>query len=471
VVGVRVKEYREGVFIGEIQRDFQFQVTVCTPAVNALVGNSSQIDVNKFDVISCGKDTVSFINHSYYKNKIKTTNWEFYINNDTIKSNDWNAKIGFPGEGEYDGKLYLNRYDKCRDTAHIKVHLYPAIHADFDYKHDSCSVDSILFSNKSFAESGKIDKTSWNFGNGNNSILKDPKLHYENAGKYHVSLIVEDKNKCRDTAETFINYYPVADHITVKPSRYLACTPAAIKFLNFSTPFEKSYEISWDFGDGKIDTSFEPMHVYNEAGLYTVNVHIKSPNGCELDGFYSDWIEVRESPLADFDFSPTVINIIKPEVSFINNSENGKAYQWDFNSGERSFEFEPIYTFPDTGEYKVMLVVKAENHCTDTIIKNIYINSDVKIFYPNAFSPNGDGVNDDFVNEAAFPKYIRNFNLLIFDRWGGLVFTSKDPQLGWQGSKFNSGSILPQGVYVYKYNYTNPNGKVFNGKGFVTLIK
>jgi hypothetical protein len=63
------------------------------------------------------------------------------------------------------------------------------------------------------------------------------------------------------------------------------------------------------------------------------------------------------------------------------------------------------------------------------------------------------------------------YNLTIWDRWGGRIFESDDPLETWIGSKFNSGGILPQGIYVYKYRYSSLKDGLITGKGFVTLIK
>ena len=73
------------------------------------------------------------------------------------------------------------------------------------------------------------------------------------------------------------------------------------------------------------------------------------------------------------------------------------------------------------------------------------------IFIPNAFSPNGDGLNDIFLTVAT-SDYIQKFHMLIFDRWGGQIFESDDIMLGWDGTK--AGTPLPGGMYTYKITYS-----------------
>jgi len=84
---------------------------------------------------------------------------------------------------------------------------------------------------------------------------------------------------------------------------------------------------------------------------------------------------------------------------------------------------------------------------------------------PNAFSPNGDGVNDTFdVGNGVFT----NFQMLIFNKWGGLVYKGNDPTSGWDGSI--SGQEAPSGTYLYKISYLKSGVEIVS-TGTVTLIR
>lgn len=471
VVGVIVKEYRNGKLIGAVQRDFQFQVTNCVPAVNAVIDNSNQVDVDEFELLACGVDTFTFKNISYYRDKVKSTYWEFNIDGKKIISTDWDATIVFPGIGTYKGKLVLNKGVNCQDSAKITIKVFPGINADFEYEYDTCAIDTFYFFDKSISGAGPIQKWYWDFGNGFDSNLKNPTYFYDKSGKYNARLIVEDENKCRDTSFTILSYFPLASKIEIEPSRYLGCTPTIIHFDNKTRNFTGDYDIIWDFGDGDTSSDFSPTHSYKNAGIYSVTIKITSPLGCVLKGVNTDLVEIRKSPIADFTYTPLNPSITKSEISFENNSIYGKSYLWNFGNGDISLDFEPKYIYKDTGNYNIMLVTTSENHCADTLFKSIFISSDINMFFPNAFTPNGDGTNDEFVGKFLFPNYILDYNITIWDRWGGLVFQSNDPTETWKGSKFNTGGVLPQGVYVYKYNYKSPSGKIFGDKGVVTIVK
>lgn len=470
VLGVQVKEYRNGVLIGTIQRDFQFNVIDCYQAVNAVIGNSKLVDDKEFEVFVCGQDTVKFKNKSHDINKIVNQEWIFDINGTKITSMDWEPSIVFPGPGSYFGKLILNKGIKCSDSASINVRIYPAIKADYSFKFDSCNIKPITFNNLSYSEAGPLTGWKWNFGDNTTGSDFSPTHQFE-IGDFKVRLIVQDKNNCKDTLDKNIKFFPVPEELEIYPSKFLSCQPANINF-NTSIPDKyNSYSFNWNFGDGSFGNEIHPLHHYENPGDYTATLKLISPTNCSIENDINNPITVKESPIADFDYTPQQITITNPTIQIINLSKGGTYHLWDFGTGDISYEFEPKYTYLDTGLYYITYIVTSENRCTDTLSKRVEILPELTMFFPNAFTPNGDGKNDYFFGKTLNVKYIKDFKIVIFDRWGGLVFESNDPQEYWNGAKFNSGNILPQGVYVYNYSYKTTKNKKIENKGFVTIVK
>lgn len=120
--------------------------------------------------------------------------------------------------------------------------------------------------------------------------------------------------------------------------------------------------------------------------------------------------------------------------------------------------------FSEAGTYPVALVVTNKWGCSDTIIKPIVVGEDFSLYVPNAFTPNGDGLNDTF-----FPKGhgILKYNLAIFDRWGEKLFTTSDFLQAWDGTF--KGAACKNDVYVWKINVTMPDSKLKTYTGHVTL--
>jgi gliding motility-associated-like protein len=91
-------------------------------------------------------------------------------------------------------------------------------------------------------------------------------------------------------------------------------------------------------------------------------------------------------------------------------------------------------------------------------------------FLPNAFTPNADGRNDVYRGAGIFFG-VEQYEMLIFNRWGECVFESKDPYVGWNGQKSNTGFRCPAGVYPVVVHITGERGKKFTYTGVATLVE
>jgi gliding motility-associated-like protein len=96
----------------------------------------------------------------------------------------------------------------------------------------------------------------------------------------------------------------------------------------------------------------------------------------------------------------------------------------------------------------------------------VSIRIDAVLVFPNAFSPNYDGLNDTFSVKANF---IQDFHLQVFSRWGILVYDSTDPNASWDGTY--KGEIVPAGEYIYAIEGADTIGKKINQKGILTIIR
>ncbi|HBF87665.1 MAG TPA: hypothetical protein DDX39_03400 [Bacteroidales bacterium] len=90
-----------------------------------------------------------------------------------------------------------------------------------------------------------------------------------------------------------------------------------------------------------------------------------------------------------------------------------------------------------------------------------------RVFVPDAFTPNGDNVNDRLFAYVTFPS-LSDFIFEIYDRWGNVVFQTDNPQLGWDGKK--NDKKVEQGVYVYHVKFSTAENQVFECSGSVTLF-
>ncbi len=191
--------------------------------------------------------------------------------------------------------------------------------------------------------------------------------------------------------------------------------------------------------------------------------------GCEvLDAFFVD----REpAPLAAFvtdPFTNDTLLLSDEPIAFINQSQFAVTYFWEFGDGAGSDEFSPFHTYRNTGIFPVQLIAYDERFlCPDTANLNLVVIPPGSIYFPNAFTPNGDGHNEYFypVGEG-----IVSLELTIFDRWGHVIRRINGIDAKWDGT-MESGNAVQEGVYVYVAQVRLNDGTVFKRAGTATLIR
>jgi gliding motility-associated-like protein len=179
--------------------------------------------------------------------------------------------------------------------------------------------------------------------------------------------------------------------------------------------------------------------------------------------------------MADFVPSPQPADLFRTDISFIDaSSVDVVAWAWNFGQdgvpGTSDQEF-PTVHFPDdaAGTYPVQLVVTNVHGCTDTIIRMVVIDGYYALYAPNAFTPDGDGVNDTWIPRIRDQDQ-RLYQVRVFDRWGEEVWASTDPGKGWDGRL--DGELLKTGVFVWKLETREANTSVRHMYiGHVSLLK
>jgi gliding motility-associated-like protein len=144
------------------------------------------------------------------------------------------------------------------------------------------------------------------------------------------------------------------------------------------------------------------------------------------------------------------------------------AWEWEFGDGKKSSERDPIHIFSKAGEYEVKLKGYDIFGCSTVESNKVQVTSPTEmIVIPNAFSPNGDGLNDTF-----FPKLraVTSFQLEVFNTWGEKIYiTNSLESKGWDGTY--KGQLAPAGNYIYRITYTAMDGQLVNRSGGITLIR
>lgn len=470
VVGICVEEYRGGVLVGQIVRDFQFNVVECNPTVLVSIESDSLSGPKSFVFNLCGETEMEFVNQSIREDKIVSYEWIMDMNNgtfDTVITRD--AFYAFPDLGTYEGTLILNKGTECADTAEITVNVYPETIADYSFAFDSCIAGPITFNNLSTTLSNSIDSYYWDFGEGTSTDI-NPSFEFLTPGIKNVLLSIEDENGCIETIEKDVRYFPVPETLIAVPSNFVGCTPANVTFDNLSIPIDTTYTTIWDFGDGTTGDELSPSHLYENEGVYTVQLDVVSPIGCTADRTFPNLITIKASPVADFDCTPEEFNSIDNEIFLFDMSTDADRLQWIIPGVGVSTESNPTFALPDTGIYEINLVAVHLSGCPDTLTKLIDVKPLDNLYFPNAFTPNNDGKNDDFKG-VGLVEGLSDYQLVVWNRWGESIFTTNDVYTGWNGQDNNVGQQSPTGTYIYTYSYSSGRGEKQEGQGKIILLR
>ncbi len=268
-------------------------------------------------------------------------------------------------------------------------------------------------------------------------------------------------------------------HAVIVPDVLGGCVPVTINFGDSSTANVATAH--WDFGDGSTadlttaDASIS--HQFTKAGNnIPVTLSIVFLNGCADNT--STTVTVSQVPSADFIFDPKPASSLDPLITFTNKSTNASTYHWDFgvlglpdisvNEDEAVW-----FNTPDGDTLPVTLIAK-NAVCADTIVKDVYIKGEFTLYVPNAFTPNGDGKNDLFYPGGRNHQCstCTNYEFMIFDRWGEVIFKSTTVDEPWNGRRANNMREAEIDVYVWRLSYTNSfTGKPGTQIGRVTLLR
>ena len=274
----------------------------------------------------------------------------------------------------------------------------------------------------------------WNFGDGSTSTNFSPDHVYLYSGTYDVILIT-NPGGCADTMQQ-----------SVTVSR-----PPVVNFSNqsncsFDVQFQNATDsaaiFNWDFGDGTTSTDLSPAHTYSTIGGQDVTLIGMNASGC------ADTITMHIEVVV---FAPAVFvpsyDTCFMQAQFISTAVNSMNYYWDFGDGTSSNEAGVIHNYPFAGNFNLLFITNGGTACADTLAE-VFDAAPVpehSYYIPNCFTPNGDGLNDRFSVLDFGNCYV--YHLMIFNRWGQLIFETSDLYESWDGKY--KGQSVPEDVYAY----------------------
>ncbi len=276
----------------------------------------------------------------------------------------------------------------------------------------------------------------------------------------HYELVVQNSYGCIDSAPVLLKVRPKLHIKAVADPSTLCFGQPFILYSKSNGGDSLHYQYQWVNDNQSADsTIIKP----SQSGWHKV---ILSDNCSASNGIDSVYVTVIQPAKAAFVYVPAQRIKVNQNVSFQNQSSYAAKYLWKFDINDTSNIVSPDHIYTDSGEYKITLIAYGLNHCpNDTAYGFIkIIGTQVTIYIPDAFSPNGDGINDLF-NISGIG--IKSYSYNIYNRWGESIFSSSSG--GWNGNF--KGQQVPEGVYIYMFDVVDLEGAHHYMNGNVTLMR
>ena len=423
-----------------------------------------------FDREGCSPLAASFLNESVNGSSWL---WDFGDGN-TMKVRDpLNYYLNLTGRDTlfHVSLTSVTKYG-CTDTKEDSIFVYAQPDAEFTANPVLQSFPSATVGFTNMSNPGSWSYT-WDMGDGFSTSGEDPEPHaYSAWGNYMVKLNVVSPH-CSDSVLHTVRILPASPQAAfdAPPPE---CEPYTVRFTN-SSVYGKSYV--WDFDDGTTSSEFEPVHTFENYGYYNIKLTVNGEGGSD---YAYQQLEVYRLPVVNFRIAPELVMLPDQEMKCYNMSQYGETWLWDFHDGTTSAEKNPFHLYSRIGQYDISLDVWTEHGCTARLEKPnaVWVKGEGLIIFPNAFRPDKTGPNggyynlDDREKNNIFHPYwegVEDYILYIYNRWGELLYTSHDVNIGWDG--YMNGKLIHQGVFVYKAMGTFINGEPFTRVGDVTLLR
>lgn len=426
----------------------------------------------------CEDNTVSFTNSSSVNSGSITNHFWDFANGGTSTQSDPTEL--YDDEGVYMVSLTNTTDHGCEATITQPIEIYPTPVPQF-VTNDVCDGSMVNFTNFSTVSNqftnNSVVAWDWDFGTTPASGTQGQfaSTIYPAPGTYTVTLDVTTNNGCTDSYQSTVTVYPnpVVSFVSPNPDGCTEWCPTINNTSSIASGTNSAY--FWNLGDGTASTDENPVHCFNNTTLstqtYDVTLTVTSDFGCTTTVTENAFITVYPTPVAEFSFDPVIGDIYDPTTNFYNESLIADTYAWNFANLGTSQEESPTFRFPDadSGTYTVCLHVETIHGCENDICHDVVINGYSNIYVPNAFTPDGDGINDTF-KPSMYGFSEKDYSFMVFDRWGLLIYSTNNQQNSWDGTY--KGQQCSEDAYVWKVKAVDKyTGEDVSYLGHITLLR
>jgi gliding motility-associated-like protein len=316
---------------------------------------------------------VKFTDMSLADTTLVSWSWDF---GDGTNSSVQSPSHVYGSSGQYDVSLTITNILGCSQTMRrrnaVSVSIPPE--ARFGLTDSiSCTPFALDIQDQSLAVSSPIVSWQWDFGNGDTALQQEPSYVYFDPGTYLLKLTTVDALGCADSMvkQVVATKYPRADF---RSADTVGCAPHLAAFSDLSGGDYPVVSWLWDFGDGNTSTLRNPIHNYEQDGVYSVSLVVFDQNGCSDTLLRPNYIRLTH-PVANFVASPLegceglTVNFTSTSLA----DTTLVSWLWDFGDGNTSIQENPSHVYQQWGTYDVSLTVTNILGCRDTIMLPNYV--------------------------------------------------------------------------------------------------
>lgn len=459
--------------VGYIERVFKYTVTDCS-AGEHIVDIESDLGAN---IQICKGDLYTFEVGS----GATTDSLLWVIDGDTITEGG-TLQHSFNQDGIYNVTLLgladsLECYSDGSFNQSVTVF---SVDAGFRARTLICAGEINTFVDTTFIPNGityEIVEWLWTFGDGQSSTSETPLYAYNQPGIYDVTLQVTLDNGCVETI-TREDYVEVYDVDISFESIQEICVNNTIPFTSSvilpNTVENPVVSYEWSFGDGETSDEANPEHIYTTIGVYDISLTVELQSGCTYHIFSQNHISIFDDYIdVDVDVITDTVSYPFSEDLYIKTTTNNfDSISWNLNgmyvSSDNNLQYNLGEGFNE--DYLNIIVEFFEGSCMMT--KEIHIPATYtnNLFIPNAFTPNGDGLNDVFKPEGRIVDHAIHYKFVIYNRYGQEYYNSTDKKKGWTGVNKNNVEV-DQGLYVWTLDIITKHSGSYSKNGVIMLIK
>ena len=392
--------------------------------------------------------------------------FQWYLNGNLTDNTPVFALSNITTAGQHKVSLVATNENKCVDSISDWIRVLPAFKADFNINKDTQCLATNSFNFTDNAQQPQ-DAIVNQYYSENGGIIGNGKVimnhQYATAGSHEILYFIETENACRDSAykSIFIVEEPTASFVSDS-----VCLGQNISLKGVQVAGELIVLWQWQLGDGTSLNGNPVDYQYRTAGTFTPELKVTDKFGCFSTTKGAN--QIYPLPNANFSYSVMGSSDKYTQVQLAPKQKGNTSYNWYTPANLLSAEESPLVNLPNFFKDSIRLVVQSQYGCEAQ--KSIYLNVFPpldKLFIPNAFTPDGNGLNDQF--KPGNIEGATDYTLTIFNRWGEKLFVSHDPNHGWDGRY--QGKVVQDGIYIFTVNFLYSDGQLYSEKGTVHVLR